>query len=71
MVLLKNPDFDIAFKRSDFNYQMDKLRLILYVNNKTTRRYDCTIEYEYERDDFDILVRKRLSEVNARSQGRE
>lgn len=38
MVLVKSPEFDIAFKRSDFNYQMDKLRLILYVNNKTSTR---------------------------------
>lgn len=38
MVLVKSPDFDIAFKRSDFNFQMDKLRLIVYVNNKSQNR---------------------------------
>ena len=38
MVLVKTPDFDIAFKRSDFNFQMDKIRLILYVNNKSSVR---------------------------------
>jgi len=70
MVLVKTPDFDIAYKRSDFNFQMDKLRLILYVNNKDSRKFNCTIEYDYDHEDFDIIVKKRLAIVEPRSQGR-
>ena len=71
MVLAKGHDFDIAFKRSDFNSQMDKLKLILYVNNKDHRKYNCTIEYDYDREDFDINVKKRLVSVESNNQGRE
>jgi len=71
MVISKGQDFDIAFKRSDFNTQMDKLRLILYINNKDSRRYNCMIDYDYDREDFDIIVRKKLQVVEGRSQGRE
>lgn len=71
MVISKGQDFDIAFKRSDFNTQMDKLRLILYINNKDLRRYNCMIDYDYDREDFDIIVRKKLQVVEGRSQGRE
>lgn len=35
MVLYKSQDFDIAFKRSDLNTEMDRLRIIFYVNNKS------------------------------------
>lgn len=38
MVLYKGEEFDIAFKRSDLNYEMDRLRVIIYVNNKVMRR---------------------------------
>lgn len=49
---------------------MDKLRLILYVNNKTMKRLNCVIEYDYDREDFDIVVKKKLTNVETRSQGR-
>ncbi len=70
MVLVKTPDFDIAFKRSDFNSQMDRLRLILYVNNKDSRRFNCLIEYDFDHEDFDIITKKKLNIVEGRSQGR-
>lgn len=49
MVIVKGDDFDIAFKRSDFNSQMDKLRLIIYVNNKDQIKCNCSIEYDFDR----------------------
>ncbi len=49
MVLVKGDDFDIAYKRSDFNSQMDRLRLILYINNKDYRKFTCSIDYDYDR----------------------
>jgi len=70
MIIAKGYDFDIAFKRSDFNIQMDKLRLILYVNNKESRSSNCNIDYDYDREDFDIVIRKKLQNVGPRSQGR-
>ncbi len=70
MVIVKSPDFDIAFKRSEFNSLMDKLRLILYVNNKTLKKFNCVIEYDYDREDFDIIIKKKISNVESRSQGR-
>jgi hypothetical protein len=71
MVIAKGQNYDIAFKRSDFNMLMDKLRLILYVNNKESRNFNCVIEYDYDRDDFDVIVKKKLQNVEARTQGRE
>ena len=43
MILLKTKEFEIAYKRSEFNLQMDKLRLILYVKNNNNKRYNSTI----------------------------
>ena len=43
MVLYKSSDFDIAFKRSDLNPELDRLRIILYVNNKMPSKLDCKI----------------------------
>lgn len=63
MIIAKGQDFDIAFKRSDFNTQMDKLRLILYINNKETRSFNCDIEYDFDREDFDVIIRKKLQNV--------
>ncbi len=70
MIIVKTPDFDIAFKRSDFNSQMDRLRLILYVNNKSSRGFNCVIEYDFDHEDFDIAIKKKLTVVEGRSQGR-
>jgi hypothetical protein len=50
---------------------MDKLRIILYMNNKDLRKYACSIEYEYDLDDYDLLVRKKIGIVEGRKQGRE
>jgi len=71
MILVKDDNFDIAFKRSEFNSEMDRLRLILYVNNKNNINYKCTIEYDYDRGDFDLNIKKRLINVEENNQGRE
>lgn len=63
MVLYKGQDFDIAFKRSDLNTELDRLRIILYVNNKLGSKIDCKVEYDYEREDFDLVVRKHVERV--------
>ncbi len=47
MVLYKGEHFDIAYKRSDLNVELDRLRVIIYVNNKDNKRMDCIIEYDY------------------------
>jgi hypothetical protein len=60
MVLYKGQDFDIAFKRSDLNVELDRLRIIIYVNNKDVKKVDCKIEYDFEREDFDLVVKKRI-----------
>jgi hypothetical protein len=39
---------------------MDRLRIIVYINNKSPSKLDCKIEYDYEREDFDLIVRKKL-----------
>lgn len=71
MVLYKGEHFDIAYKRSDLNVEFDRLRVILYVNNKDNKRVDCVVEYDYEREDYDLTVRRRMERVEARGQGRE
>ena len=60
MILLKTKEFEIAYKRSEFNLQMDKLRLILYVKNNNNKRYNSTIYYDYDPEDYQITVKKRL-----------
>lgn len=43
MVLYKGEMFDVAFKRSDLNVELDRLRIILYVNNKMGNRMNCMV----------------------------
>jgi hypothetical protein len=55
-VLVKEQDLDIAFKKSDFNSSMDKIKIIIYINNKTSVMKRASINYEYQNDYFDIKV---------------
>ncbi len=41
------------------------------MNNKVPVKADCKVEYDFEREDFDLVVRKKLERVEGRGQGRE
>lgn len=53
------------------NTELDRLRIILYVNNKENRKVECGVEYDYEREDFEVTVKRRIERVAAMGQGRE
>lgn len=69
MVLYKSPDFDIAFKWFDLNIELDRLIIILYVNNKLNTKVDCKIEYDFERDDFELMVKKKTGKSGYKRAG--
>ncbi len=71
LVLIKNdPNYEVAFKKSDLNKECDTVRLIFYINNKTSQDRKVTIDYEYESVSYQILISERLRQVNSNSQGR-
>ena len=49
LVLVRSADLDIAYKKSDLNPTMDKIRLIFYLNNKSSRTHRVNITYEAQK----------------------
>ena len=47
MLISKDNDFEIGFKRSSLEGDYDRVRLIFYVNNKTFSSKFTRITYEY------------------------
>ena len=45
LVLIREADLEIAYKKSDLNATMDKIRLIFYVNNKSSKAKRVSISY--------------------------
>lgn len=45
LVLVREVDLEIAYKRSEMNENLDKIRIIFYINNKTSARK--TINFHY------------------------
>jgi len=56
LVIVRDADVDIAFKRSEMNATLDKLRIILYVNNKTQTRKSVNFNYDYQPTYFAMRV---------------
>lgn len=71
LVLVREPQFEIAYKRSDMNETFDKLRIIFYVNNKSSVRRTINFNYEYQSEYFQITVIEKLTEVAPNAQSRE
>ncbi len=71
LVLVRNSEVEIAFKKSDMNERMDKVRIILYVYNKTPVQKMANINYEYQQEYFDIRVKEKLTRIPSKGQGRE
>ena len=70
LVLVRTVDYEIAYKKSDINEAMDKLRLIFYVNNKSNSAKRVNFKYEFQHDYFDLKVQEKLTQVIPKSQGR-
>ena len=49
LVLIRSADLDIAYKKSDLNASLDKIRLIFYVNNKSSKAQRVNISYEIQK----------------------
>jgi hypothetical protein len=56
LVIVRDAGVDIAFKRSEMNEALDKLRIIFYVNNKTSSRKSVSFNYDYQPTYFAIRV---------------
>ena len=50
---------------------MSKIRIIFYINNKTSKIQPIKIEYDYEFTHYDLHVAEKLTSINGRGQGRE
>ena len=71
LVLIRNSDVEIAYKRSELNESLDKVRLIFYVNNKTPHNVPVNFSYQPQSEYFYVHVAEKLSMVRGNSQGRE
>nr|BAK02724.1 predicted protein [Hordeum vulgare subsp. vulgare] len=71
LVLLREAELEIAFKRSDMNQQLDKLRIIFYLNNKSNSHKRIAFNYDHQPDYFKINVLEKLNALPPHSQGRE
>lgn len=71
LVLVREHELEIAYKRSEMNQALDKLRLIFYVNNKTPSKRSVDFSYEYQQQYFAITVIEKLTAVEGNAQGRE
>jgi hypothetical protein len=71
LVLIREPELEIAFKRSDLDPTLSKLRIIFYVNNKSAVRKTVTFQYDFQTEYFNIKVIERLTAVEGKTQSRE
>jgi|JI6StandDraft_1071083.scaffolds.fasta_scaffold05434_2 hypothetical protein len=72
LVLVRNdPNFEIAFKRSSLSPEMDTIRFIFYINNKSDRDATADIAYEYDQSMYQLKTNERLRSLKAGKQGRE
>ena len=71
LVLIKNSEIEIAFKRSDLSSELNELRMIIYVKNKTNYRVQIASEYREPNNDISITTKEKLSSVEPYSQSRE
>lgn len=71
MLISKDNDFEIGFKRSSLEGDYDRVRLIFYVNNKTFTSKFTRITYEYESSYYDIDVKEKMNSVNVGQEARE
>lgn len=72
LALVKDdPNFEIAFKRSDLDARLEEVRVILYVNNKTGRQVPVDVRYEYDEGKYEVMNPTRLKGLLPNTQGRE
>jgi hypothetical protein len=70
LVLVRDAELEIAYKRSEMNQTLDKLRIIFYINNKTNTKKNVNFHYEYQQQYFAITTIEKLATVEGNSQGR-
>lgn len=71
MILSKDNDYEIAYKKSDLEGNFDKLRIIFYVNNKTPFDRQVKINYDYLEEYYDVSVKEKMTEVRSHKEARE
>lgn len=72
LVLVRDdPNFELAFKRSELTKELDTARIIFYVNNKRDHNQAVSFKYEYDHTLYTIKAGDKLSNVAPLSQGRE
>ena len=70
LVLVRNDQkFEIAFKRSNLSPEMDSVRFIFYVNNKSDK--DEAVDISYMHDDmYQVRVNEKMTTLKAGKQQR-
>jgi hypothetical protein len=64
LVLIRDdPQLEVAFKRSNLNPELDTVRLIFYVNNKSVTDSYVIITYEYDESMYHIQIGEKLTTV--------
>jgi hypothetical protein len=71
LVLVRDAEIEIAYKRSDMNKEMNKIRIIFYINNKSERAKKANITYEFQNEYFSMQILEKLTQIGPKSQGRE
>ena len=56
LVLVREPSFEIAYKKSELDQQMRTIRLIFYVNNKADHSVAVEIDYDFDLEHYTVEV---------------
>jgi hypothetical protein len=68
---VKDSKFEIAFKRSNLDSSLSKVRIVFYVNNKSAVNLSVDFQYKFEKRLFSLSVTEKLRYVDAHQQSRE
>lgn len=71
LVIVRDQEYEIAFKRSSLDPSMARMRIILYINNKTSNNEVADIEYDYELNYYILHVSEKMRNLYPHQQSRE
>lgn len=71
LVIFRDQDYEIAFKKSNVDSTYSQIRVIFYINNKGHSTQPVNIEYDYETMYYNFRITEKLKNVGPNQQGRE
>lgn len=60
LILLKNDQFELAYKRSALVKTKDRVRVIFFVRNKTSQVMTVNFRYDFDAGYFKLKVNEKL-----------